>query len=154
MKAMLKVTGFTLIEVLIAMGILAIGLLGLLTLQGIAMKSNSNTLYSSQAANLANSIVDAMRANKTQAASYITDIDSTPVCTTPLIILDESIAEQDVAAWRNSIACTLPQGTGGIELNAATVTVTVQWNNSRNQTEAEQSSEQDPIQKFTMKTNL
>jgi len=163
MKTMQKNAGFTLIEVLITMGILAIGLLGLLTLQGVAMKSNSSILSRSQAANLASSIIDAMRANmllQTNSTDYIpnpeysTSLTPEPVCTTPLTDESESIAAQDVAAWRNNVACTLPQGTGSIALDGTTVTVTVQWNNSRNQTEVEQSSGQDPIQTFTMKTNL
>lgn len=154
MKFRIENTGFTLIEVAIAMGVLAIGLLGLASLQAVSLKNSSSTLYRSQATNLANSIIDAMRANKSNVATNYTDnTQYNPVCVNSLNLIG-SIAERDVMAWRNSLACVLPQGMGFITVNGNFVTVTVHWDNSRNQTQAEHSNEQDPVEKIEVRTIL
>ncbi|CAK0772835.1 hypothetical protein CCP4SC76_5610002 [Gammaproteobacteria bacterium] len=86
-----------------------------------------------------------MRVNRTAAlgGSYDVAVSANPTCTSPLA-LTGSIAAQDLAGWTNTLACTLPQGTGSITrsncaissvasgcgtagLTNATVTVTVQW---------------------------
>jgi type IV pilus assembly protein PilV len=56
--------GFTLIEVLISMVILAIGLLGLASLQGISLKNNQDAYLFSQANALAYEMSDRIKANK------------------------------------------------------------------------------------------
>ena len=64
--------GFTLVEVLVAMVILAIGLLGLASLQAIALKDNQDAYLRSQANLLAYEMNDRMRAN----ASYWKTLDT------------------------------------------------------------------------------
>ena len=58
-------TGFSLIEVLVSMVILAIGLLGLGALQGISLKNNQDAYLYSQANALAYEMSDRIKANKT-----------------------------------------------------------------------------------------
>ena len=58
-----KNTGFTLIEVLIAMIILAVGLLGLAGLQATSLRNNQSAYNRSVATQLAYDIADRMRAN-------------------------------------------------------------------------------------------
>ena len=60
---MKKNTGFTLIEVLIAMIILAVGLLGLAGLQATTLKNNQSAYNRIKATQLAYDIADRMRAN-------------------------------------------------------------------------------------------
>jgi|GEM_PF-749886 len=62
--------GFSLIEVLVAMFILAVGLLGLAALQAQGLRSGSAALVRTQATILANEIIDQMRANRSQIAAY------------------------------------------------------------------------------------
>lgn len=57
-------TGFTLIEVLISMVILALGLLGLAALQGISLKNNQDAYLYSQANALAYEMSDRIKANR------------------------------------------------------------------------------------------
>ena len=59
-----QATGFTLIEVLVSMIILAIGLLGLAALQGISLKDNQDAYLFSQANALAYEMSDRIKANK------------------------------------------------------------------------------------------
>lgn len=56
--------GFTLIEVLVSMFILAIGLLGLASLQGISLKNNQDAYLYSQANALAYEMSDRIKANR------------------------------------------------------------------------------------------
>jgi len=58
---MFKTTGFTLIEVLVAVVVLAGGLLGLAALQVTSLSSNQTAYNRSQATQLAYDIADRMR---------------------------------------------------------------------------------------------
>ena len=60
----LKQCGFTLLEVLVAILIFAIGLLGLASLQTVSQRSNHSAYLRSQAVIQAYDIADRMRANK------------------------------------------------------------------------------------------
>lgn len=55
--------GFTLLEVLIALFVLSVGLLGLATLQATSLRYNSDSYFRTQATILAYDIMDRMRAN-------------------------------------------------------------------------------------------
>ncbi len=59
-----RARGFTLIEVLVSMIILALGLLGLASLQGISLKNNQDAHLFSQANALAYEMSDRIKANK------------------------------------------------------------------------------------------
>lgn len=59
-----RTRGFTLIEVLVSMIILALGLLGLASLQGIALKNNQDAYLFGQANALAYEMSDRIKANK------------------------------------------------------------------------------------------
>lgn len=126
-----KEQGATLLEVLITIVVLAIGLLGLAGLQVTSIQSNHSAYYRSQATILAYDLSDRMRSNRTQALSgaYAQDFppssDSNPV--------SGSRAAQDVAEWLNSLAHTLPSGTGKVENNGNLVTIHVRWDDTRGQ---------------------
>ena len=56
--------GFSLLEVLIAVVVLSIGLLGLASLQATSLRMNQEALMRSQEAHLAYDMIDRMRANR------------------------------------------------------------------------------------------
>jgi type IV pilus assembly protein PilV len=89
--------GFTLIEVLIAFLLLAIGVLGLAGTQLSSLKFNQTASARTQASFLAYTIADAMRANKANAASYDIAFGAADPTGT-------SIADTDVKNWRASLA--------------------------------------------------
>ena len=64
---MTKSRGFTLIEVLIALVILSVGLLGLAGLQIISLKNNQSTYARGQANLMAMDVIDRIRANPVSA---------------------------------------------------------------------------------------
>ena len=113
--------GFSLIEVLIAIVILAVGLLGIAGLQVIGLQSNHSSYMRSQASLQIAAIFDRMRANRTQALNdaYDVSLGTTPSGT--------SLADQDLAAWKNELAVLFPSGDGSVACNMGMCTVTVQW---------------------------
>lgn len=131
----MKQSGFTLLEVLVAMLVLSIGLLGLAGLMASSMRNNQSAYHSTQATWFAYDILDRMRANRAGALaggySAANALGSPAACSTAAPA--GSIAAQDISGWKNMIACALPEGDGSIVVNGANrrVTVTVQWNDSR-----------------------
>lgn len=121
-------TGFTLLEVLVSVIVLAIGLLGLAGLQASSMRFNQSAYLRSQATILAYDIIDRMRANIMAAHNgdyNFTVSDVTPTGTTQL-------ADIDRQQWRTALS-HLPSGTGGVSVvydnttNQYNVTINVQW---------------------------
>ncbi|MCP5158556.1 MAG: type IV pilus modification protein PilV [Gammaproteobacteria bacterium] len=109
---MRKQNGFTLIEILVTVVVLAIGLLGLAGLQAISLRYNSTAYQRSQATILAYDIVERMRASK-PAGGII------------------RCPQQDVPAWLAVVAATLPLGTGSVAPSGNVCVITVQWDDDR-----------------------
>jgi type IV pilus assembly protein PilV len=124
--------GFTLLEVLIALVILSIGLLGIAALQGVGLRSSQGAYLTSQAGLLAYDMADRIRANPETVASYngfVGNACPDPVPTTPLLAAD-------LAEWSCSVTTLLPNGEGritGVENvvpgigTITTYTITLEW---------------------------
>ncbi len=131
-----KSRGVTLVEVLVAVLVLSIGLIGLAALQANALQSNQGSYMRSQATNLAYDIADRMRTNRQAALSgdydtAFTDDEGTGgVCNTNLSPTGD-LADQDLAQWKNAIACTLPAGQASVSRSGDTFTITVRWQEDR-----------------------
>ena len=107
-----RLRGFTLLEVLIALVILSIGLLGIAGLQGVGLRSNQGAYLTSQASLLAYDIADRIRANPTMIAAGGTISTAAGDCA-----LDTSglaLAEADRIAWSCSVQSLLPSGSGTV----------------------------------------
>ena len=65
--------GFTLIEVMITVFIVAVGLLSVAGLQALSKKSNFDAIQRTQAAALAQDLIERMRANPGRGVDYLTD---------------------------------------------------------------------------------
>lgn len=118
--------GFTLIEVLVAVFILAIGVMGAAAMQLNALKFNQTASMRSQATFLAYEIVDSMRANRTLALAggYDLAISATPLAGTSINVVD-------LQRWRGSLAGRLPDGNGSVARNGSIFTITVEWSEGR-----------------------
>lgn len=117
--------GFTLLEVLVALVILSVGLLGLAGLQTTGIRNNHSANLRSQATILAYDIADRIRANKANSAAYAVAIAGDPSG-------GATVAEGDIDEWLNALSERLPDGDGSIEINAEIVTIQVQWIDTRN----------------------
>lgn len=140
-------SGFTLLEVLIAVLVLSIGLLGLAGLQATSLKFNHSAYMRTAATNLAYDMADRMRVNRDAALSgqYDNVNFPTPPTCDPTLVPDGSAA-QDILTWRHALICTLPSGTGRIvRSDTNLVTITVRWDDSRGE---------DSPQEFEMTTRL
>lgn len=125
--------GVTMIEVLVAIIVLSIGLLGLAGLQSAGLTHNQSASFRSTATMMSYSILDSMRANRIEArnGSYNITLGAS-------IPSDSTVPEQDVSNWLNELALRLPAGSGAIDVNGSLVTVTVQWDDSRGALAAQQ----------------
>ena len=114
-------SGFTMLEVLISMVIIAFGLLGVAGLQAFALKNNQSAHFRSVATMLASDIADRMRANpngavfdgaynKPDLSSYptqgVTNCGNTSGCTST------QLAENDLYEWQLRVKSALPGGEG------------------------------------------
>lgn len=112
--------GFTLLEILVTVIILAIGLLGMAGLQLTGMRNNQSAYLRTQAALLAYDMGERMRANslgfnnnaydQPQAVEY-------PGCFTAEGCTVAEMAQNDAFEWSNTLATQLPMGNGVVCLD-------------------------------------
>lgn len=133
--------GFTLIEILVTLFILAIGLLGLAGLMFEGMRNNQGAYLRTQASILAYDMADRMRANSAQAAAYrsFTTVGATttiPACASQATGCSPSDqADVDLVEWTRQLQgvggdmAMVPGGSGSIQFDAATsvYTISIQW---------------------------
>ena len=125
--------GFTLIEVLVSMLIVSIGLIGLARLQMTSLQFNTSAYYRTQATALTYNLVERMRANREGALGDLYNSafdDPAPACDT-FAAGGGGTPALDLAAWRNTVACRLPAGTGAVLRDGTQFTIIVQWDDSR-----------------------
>ncbi|MCI0655296.1 MAG: type IV pilus modification protein PilV [Methylococcaceae bacterium] len=112
--------GFTLVEVLVAVIVLALGLLGLSGLQVTGLRNNHSAYLRTQATLLASDMADRMRANAValEALAYDkpTATENTH-CTDRTGCSPAQMAEHDMYEWSDpasptSVANVLPNGAG------------------------------------------
>ena len=136
--------GFTLIEILVTLLILAIGLLGLAGLQTKGLQYDQVAYMRSQAAIMADNIADRMRANVLEAQAGIYDIGHGEEATSPADCAASScdgvtMAGFDQTKWKAALAATLPAGDGEITtavsgfaaVPAVDATITIRWDETR-----------------------
>ncbi len=126
--AMNRTNGFTLIEVLIAVLVLAVGLLGLAGLQVTSLGNSQSAYNRSVATQLAYDLADRMRANITIAnpnypnpptqatlttSAYIVgSATQVNTCNTTSGCTPEQMAQNDLFDWNTDVAASLPSGSG------------------------------------------
>ena len=125
--------GFTLIEVLISLLILAVGLLGMASLMTTSMQSSTNAYSRSEASILAYDIVDRMRINRTHAIDsndYVLaedDEPSDPGCDPEDGCSAADQAALDLFQWYQNLQGNMPGGTAEITHDENQYTITLSW---------------------------
>ena len=124
--------GFSLMEVLIAIVIVSVGVLGIAGLQIVSMQNNTSALFRTQANQLAYDIIDRARANP--AADYSLALGSgapaAPDCTNADCDTTQ-MSNYDLMVWMNDLTAMLPASDGSVVVAGNLFTVTVQWDDSR-----------------------
>jgi type IV pilus assembly protein PilV len=128
-------SGFTLIEVLIAMLVLAVGLLGLAGLQATSLKNNQSAYNRSQATQLAYDLADRMRANIAGKARYTAILPSSATakanCLTTTGCTPADLAENDLFEWNSAVSNNLPSGIGTLAVTGNMFTIRITWDEDR-----------------------
>jgi type IV pilus assembly protein PilV len=118
--------GFTLLEMLVALVILSVGMLGIAGMQARGLRYNHEAYVRTQATFLANDLFERMRINVKNAASYVGDAPSN-TCDSSKGAADVA---NDRACWHESIKKILPGGMATVQQSATNpnlYTVTIMW---------------------------
>ena len=136
--------GFSMIEVLVTLLIIALALLGTAGLQAYSMRLNQGGQFRTQAVFLVADLTERMEANKNAISkgAYALALSNAPnplltSCTDAVCTCDRlaggvcsALALYDLSVWQNTVAATLPQSSWSVVNaggNPSTVTVTVSW---------------------------
>jgi len=134
-----NVRGVGLIEVLVAVAILAFGLLGIAALQATAIRNSQSSYQRSQAVTLTYSMLDRMRANLDVVHATDSGYNTGWMCEPGDVPTDGGAqAKNDLDAWLQELHDRMgPAACGRIEItfDATTTTyeskITVRWDDSR-----------------------
>lgn len=125
--------GFSLVEVLVALVVMSVGMLGIAALYLEGLRAGRTALNRTTAVTLAADMADRIRANSTAGVAYAgtgpgTDgecINGASDCT------PGQLAGDDWFDWSNQLSAQLPEGTVGeidvVGAAPATYTITVAW---------------------------
>lgn len=142
--------GFSLIEVLVALLVLSIGLLGLAALQTTSLKYNTDSYTRTQATLLAYDIADRMRSNLVGVSAGNYDVSATTAASkiaaynsckgsasgcgcnlTGANCTTSNLATYDLGKWYERLAAVLPDASSNLATISRTssnlVTITIQW---------------------------
>lgn len=126
--------GFTLVEVLVALVVLSVGMLGIAALYLDGLRAGRTALYRSTAVTLAADMADRIRANATAGAAYAgTGPGAAGDCVNGDVDCTAGeLAADDWSDWSRQLESQLPEGATGevlvdVAAPAPTYTITVAW---------------------------
>ncbi len=132
LESVRPVQGFTLLEVMICLFILAGGMLGMTAMQTEALKYNHTAFTESQAQFLVNDMVERIRANRGNDAYVIAYAETPPTQTVDCGAANAACTSNqmvvwDLNQWRNKVGDNhiLPQGQSQIAFDTLTNIFTV-----------------------------
>ena len=140
--------GLGMIEVLVAVVILAVGLLGLAAMQVTASKTTTQAAQKTQAILLAEDMIERIRANRSAAGSYDgVSVGSADSCVTDYAPSPSDVATNDISGWSNSVRCLLADGSGQVDVDtsASTVSVTLNWEDRKDSGDADAIAGEDTV---------
>lgn len=144
-----KLSGFTLLEVMVAMVIFSVGMLGLAGIQGLALQNNSTSYMRTMASQQAYNMSDLLRSNTDRDGKIDTTFDNivTSLGTVPTknCIADNQttncseseLADFDIYHWKLRLADELPSGRGKVTKSANVYTIIIMWDEDRTGVTAE-----------------
>jgi type IV pilus assembly protein PilV len=130
---MSRARGFSLVEVLVSLLVLAIGLLGMIALLIEGQRTQRSAAYRAAAVHLAGDMAERIRANPLAGAAYAAGPGDDQLCVNGLNdCTPEDLAADDLQRWLGDIARRLPAGADGHVAVAdldpgAQYLVTVSW---------------------------
>ena len=128
--------GFTLVEAMVALVVLAVGMLGIAGLYVTTLRSGGGAIYRMQAVNLAADLADRIRANRGANLAYAGAAANNNCYGTGSVDCAPALmAANDLLVWQQQIAAILPGGNGVVAVAPAatppyTYTITISWTES------------------------
>ena len=126
--------GFTLAEVLVALAVLAIGLLDAAALAVDTVQLQNRAALRGQAQRLSADLAERLRSNRAGLLAYGMDptVSGCIAGTTPGVrCMPEELAREELAVWRAELRRTLPRGRGTLTLSTdeepARFAIVVRW---------------------------
>lgn len=123
--------GFSLLEVLITIVVLAFGLLGLALLQTMNLRFTQSAHHRTVATNLSYEVLDLVRANQTLKRTYNQAAwvsGGAPDTCNIALSFDPG---PNLARWNCQVALALPGGESQVTVVGDTATVRIRWNDAR-----------------------
>ena len=128
-----KMKGFSLVEVLVALVVVSVGMLGVAGLYVNGLQAGRTAMFSHQAVTLAGDVADRIRANPRAGAAY--DGDGAGVnhnCVAGGVDCDEAqMAATDTFFWQQQAGAVLPRGQVDVTfddgVNPPEYTINVSW---------------------------
>lgn len=130
--------GFTLVELLVALAVLSIGMLGVAKLFVVTLQGNASATSRLYAVNLATDLADRIRANRTAGAAYAgagADNNCVGGAVGAVTCTPAQMAATDLFLWQQQVAATWPAGAStatvafaaGLPNTPNTYTITINW---------------------------
>lgn len=131
-------TGFSLVEVLIALVIMSVGMLGIMGLYVQSMQAGRTSTFRHHAVTIAGDVADRIRANPTAGAAYAAALGVDNSCVTAglsggIDCTPPQMAANDILLWQVQATDTLPSGAVTVVFTAGaagvppTYQITVAW---------------------------
>ncbi|MGY0619026.1 type IV pilus modification protein PilV [Lysobacter sp. A378] len=152
-----RAQGFSLIEVLIALLLLAFGLLGLAFLQVLSVRYTQSAQHRTMATNLTYEVLDMMRSNSVAARRYgfIDDADFPVVVpATGCVRGTSGNYSNNISRWKCEVVSNLPNGTAKIDFVGDVVTVAVSWADDVGREDSADAGAPDKTTTFEVETRL
>ena len=129
--------GFSLIEVLIALIIMSVGMLGIASLYVQSMQAGRTSLFRHNAVTLAGDVADRMRANPTGGNAYTGAGADNNCIAQGTDCSNVEMAAQDILGWDQQADDTLPNGLVAITFDNTVIppsyTIAITWDEPEQQ---------------------
>jgi len=123
--------GFSLVEVLIALIIMSVGMLGIATLFVQSMQAGRTSMFRHHAVTLAGDVADRIRANPRAGIAYIGQGADSGCVGTGNYCNEAAMAANDIFLWDQQVVESLPNGDVTIAFDDTVIppmyTITVDW---------------------------
>lgn len=148
--------GFTLVEVMIALVVMAIGMLGLASIQAVGLQNNMTAYNRTLAMQAAYNMADIIRTSKTTTGTITSTFNSVNsgipnTAPTNCIVNDAAVAcsvtdmaAADIYQWKLRLNDLLPSGRGKVSKSGDVYTIDIMWDEDRTGATGEDCNPADP----------